>query len=560
MDIQQRAQQLQHTKKKNLAFFQRCFPSVYENFKDRQLVNAQLNLDPSNGIVNLIENDQAIYPLHVLEANKKEALQASNSYRAGSRSYPLRRSHFGDFYRGRFFHGTLSRFIEDANKVVGGPKPYTYGETLPQVVFLGSGLGIHIEEFLRLRKVTHVVLVEHNADRFLASLYVTDWESIITPYIKDKNSSFILSVGDNTQFEKEEDRIYTAYAGAWNSIARNVPFMPLQTIYYNHLADPFYEKVVARLNDEMLAYFGVWGYYDDEVNQLNHVFHNIEQGIPVLKRIDLSGSSKITLICGNGPSLDNYLDFIKENREKLHIIGAGSATHSLLKNDIYPDFIVTLESDYATYKALQVMPTEEVKKVPVIAAAQVHPGTFGLFGDALMYIKQETTYAALFDQYDAVNIGTPSATNAALAVAIDLNLKNIYLLGMDFGFKDPTKSHSDSSFYSEEENNQRFQEFKNKISADSFLLESNQFGDIYTTPFYNTARKHAEKKILNSERFDIKNLSTGATIERIDFMDKQTFENLLLEQSKTINTQEPPVFEIIKKVADKIKLKEVDKV
>lgn len=177
-----------------------------------------------------------------------------------------------------------------------------------------------------------------------------------------------------------------------------------------------------------------------------------------------------------------------------------------------------------------------------------------------MYIKQETTYATLFDKYDAISVGTPSATNAALAVAVDLNLKNIYLLGMDFGFKDPTKSHSDSSFYSEEENTERFKDFKDKISKDSFLLETNQFGDIHTTPFYNTARKHAEKKILNSDRFDIKNLSEGASIEGVDFMEKSEFEAFIQTKSASINTQEPPLFDVIKKVSEKIKLKENEKV
>src|SRR5690606_19112130 len=138
-------------------------------------------------------------------------------------------------------------------------------------------------------------------------------------------------------------------------------------------ADPFYTKVANRLNDEIEPYINVWGYYDDEVNALNHLVHNIEQKIPVIKKDDLSGLSKPTIVCGNGPSLDTYLPLIKQHRDKLHVIAAGSAAHSLLKNDIYPDFMVTLESDYATYAVFKNLPGEKARKTPVIGAAQIHP-------------------------------------------------------------------------------------------------------------------------------------------------------------------------------------------
>ena len=555
MNARDFAAQLQQRKQKNLAFFERYFSNIYHSFKDKELENAQLNLDPNTLEVNLVENGKAIYPLEAAEFNKNEAQQFSDAFKVGGMNHPISRAKPSDFYRGRFAHGSIANFLEAVDSTAEAIKPYTFRDCIPQVVFLGSGLGTHITEFLKIRDVRHGILVEHNPDRFLASLYVTDWEELILPYIKDQTRSFVLSVGDTRSLNKDE-RIHQAFAGAWNSMCMNVPFMPIQTVYYVHQADSFYDEVANRLNDEIEPYINVWGYYDDEVNQLNHVFHNIEQGIPILKKVDLSANSKATIICGNGPSLDTYLPIIKEHRQKLNVIAAGSATHSLLKNDIYPDFMVTLESDYATYQALTMLPADKTKQISIVGAAQITPATFGLFAESLMYLKDETTYARLFDRNnDTIADGTPSASNAALAVTLDLKPSKVFLIGMDFGFLDPSKTHSDSSFYAEKNKQHEFEAFKKRITAETYKVQTNKRGDVYTTPFYNTARIHAERKIRVSQRKDIINLSLGATIEGTVEQTLKEFTHYI--EKLSVNPSERPIFDILKAQATKLSKKDL---
>lgn len=504
--------QLAQRKERNLAFFEKYFPNIHKSFKDLALKNAQLNIDPNTLEVNLVEDGQAIYPVDTNNHLLNEAQQFSDSFAVGSHNLPIRHNYEEEFPAGRFARTVIASFLKKVGATWGSAKPYQFTETLPQVVFLGSGIGKHIEALLKLRKVRHGILVEHNPDRFLASLYITDWDRLLTPYIERDDISFAISVGDTTE-SPEKKRVHIAFAAAWNNICFNIPFMPVQTVFYVHQGDKFYAQVAQRLNDEIEPFINVWGNYDDEINQLNHVLYNLRSGIKVFNPEDMSDDQRITLICGNAPSLDMVMPLMKEHREKLNIISAGSATHSLLQCDIYPDFCVTLESDYETYKFLSLLPQEKSKKIGLIAASQVHPKTFDLFGEGMCYIKNETSYAAAFDQFKSVESGTPSATNAALAVALDLNLPNMYLCGMNFGFSSGKKTHSDHSFYNEDKNEETFEDFKKSLEAESYYLEENQFGKIYTTPFYNTSRVHAQRKILMSLRKDIKNLSTGATIE-----------------------------------------------
>lgn len=524
---EQLVQEISQRKQKNLAFFEKYFPSIHSAFHTRELKEAKLNIDPNTLSVELLVGGKALYNGNSYEYNRQEAEEFSNAFKPGRMNHPIRHSYVGEFHSGRFFHGSLERFLSEAGAVEGTARPYLFEHSLPLVVFLGCGLGLHVRELLKIRDVRHAILVEHDPDRFLASLYVTDWEEIITPYINAKTRSFVLSVGDTT--EKEESvRVHAAFAAAWNASSVNVPFMPVQTVFYNHMADPFYEKVANRLNKEIEPFINVWGYYDDEVNQLNHVLHNFDRKRPILRKVDFSDDPRVTLLCGNGPSLDKYLDLIKEHREKIILISAGSTTHTLLKHDIYPDFVVTLESDFATFEAFTLLPREKARKVPLIGAAQIHPYTFDLFGPSIVYLKHETAYSHVFGKdNEAIADGTPSATNAALAIAVDLKLSKLFLVGLDYGFRYGKASHSKDALYFSDENEDRFKKFKDSIGKQSYFLENNAHGKIYTTPFYNTGRIHAQRKLMNARRKDVVNLSEGATIEHSTFGDIEDFKKSL---------------------------------
>jgi len=544
-------QEMSALKNRNLAFLNEYFPDIYKAFKDKELTHSRLNIDPNNLEVDLLIDDKPLYNNDTRAVNRQEAETFSNAFKPDSYNHPLRHTYADEVHQGRFAHGSLGRFLTAAGAVKGTAAPYLFEQSLPQVVFLGCGLGLHIKELLELRDVRHGILVEHDSDRFLASLYVTDWADILQPYIDDKTRSFSLSVGDTRHLDYDK-RVHTAFAAAWNNSCINVPFMPIQTVFYVHQADDFYTDVATRLNNEIEPFINVWGYYDDEMNQLNHVMHNFKRGIPVLKKQDFSEHPKITLICGNGPSLDSCIELIKEFRDHITLISAGSTTHTLLTQDIYPDAVVTLESDLATYGALTLLPTEKAKKVPVIGAAQIHPYTFKLFGDGLLYLKQETAYAQAFGkENERIANGTPSATNAALALAMDLKLPNLHLVGLDFGFLFAEQSHAQGAFYYDEEQSQRFQNFRTGISQQAYYLETNEHGKIYTTPFYNTSRVHAERKILESKGdTTIINLSQGATITGTDFGSADAFHELLKTQ-QTQPSEAESFFKLLKKSARK---------
>ena len=223
---QQLLTEITNRKQHNLAFFQRYFPKVYEEFKNRVFKQLKLNIDPATLAIELLDaNGKGLYEGDVFAFAKKEAQLFSNTYAPGKANFPMRPSYVGEFHQGRFFHSRLENFLKQVNSTAENTSAYLFEQSLGQVVFLGVGTGLHLQELFKLRLVKHAVLVEHDSDNFLASLYLTDWQALLMPFIESDDRSFTFSVGDSTALS-EDKRLHEAFANAWNAMCMNVPFMP----------------------------------------------------------------------------------------------------------------------------------------------------------------------------------------------------------------------------------------------------------------------------------------------------------------------------------------------
>jgi hypothetical protein len=89
-----------------------------------------------------------------------------------------------------------------------------------------------------------------------------------------------------------------------------------------------------------------WGFFDDSLIALSHSMRNIERGVPFFKKnkkISQKHQNVPVFIIGSGPSLDESLPFIKENKERAILISCGSAISALHKHGITPDIEVQIE-------------------------------------------------------------------------------------------------------------------------------------------------------------------------------------------------------------------------
>ena len=522
-------------RKKNLEFFKTKIPTLYKDFYEYNNTHSRMVISSETLEPNLLVNEKPLYPtLSPQGFCAREVKDFQKSTKPGEKKAPVLRPQLeGGFEWSRFYAKMIRGFIDEVENLPGLDEKFFIRDCLQQVFFLGCGLGIHIEKLVNQRNIKHIVVFETDPDLFNASLLVTDWESIVEPFISDKDRSFRFLVA------KKEADFYSNEINlqfVWMVLINSFPFFPNNTYFYNHLRSPQYNQLLDMLLEEIRRIINVWGNYDDEVNQLNHTSQNLKKDIRMLKaEADLSKFDKTVVICGNGPSLDQYIPLLKEYRENIFIISSGSSLHSLTNNGIYSDLHAEVESDLNTYKSLILSGKEEIQSVPFIGPTQLHPWGFDIFNKKYTYIKQESALAYLFDNdLMKVNVGSPSCTNAALALAVDLNISKVFLVGVDLGFVHGGIHHSKDSFYYNN-SEKRFKDFNQRLEKEAYKVESNQFGDIYTTPFMNTCRMHMETKLKLSKNYsgNIYNLSQGVSIQGIPFSGEEKFVSSIKGKSRS---------------------------
>lgn len=90
----------------------------------------------------------------------------------------------------------------------------------------------------------------------------------------------------------------------------------------------------------------LWGEKWQENSIHNLTFLTNDQPLTALYQF----TSKPIVIASGGPSLIKQLPILRKIRNKVILIAAGSTINSLLKNDIKPDFVVSIDGGEANYK------------------------------------------------------------------------------------------------------------------------------------------------------------------------------------------------------------------
>ncbi len=135
------------------------------------------------------------------------------------------------------------------------------------------------------------------------------------------------------------------------------------------------------------------------------------------------------IVVAAGPSLDDNLEFLRENQGKKTIIAVGTVFRKLLENKIVPDMAAVLDPQERTYKQIEGL---EDKKVPMLLAvtaywkfAANYKGDKYLVPLAGMHEERENEEAWVIG-------GT--VTHLAIEAAVRFGARRIYLVGVDLAY------------------------------------------------------------------------------------------------------------------------------
>ncbi len=358
---------------------------------------------------------------------------------------------------------------------------------LPFAAIYGLGGGFVLQAMLEeYEHLDSLFIYEPFSDFFAISAYFVDYEELYA-----RVGHLMLKVG------KPPSSADVRAFFAQNRFAALYPRLEL-TMY----ASPEIGEVKNSVRLEAGSLFRGFGSYEDEMigwknSQKNCSFRNLKYPVLIKPRKKVNFS---ICVVGNGGSLDDSIEFLRQNQERMIIFSAGTALRTLLKNGIKPDFQIEIErTDYLG----KVLEEAGAEGVDMIAASVVHPNTLEASkGDKFLFFRDYTAVSYLDAPRFLLQNSSPFVGNAALSIALSFS-KSVFLCGMDVGYKKDRTIHSKDSIYEEEA----------KLPEGSVRVKANFDGsEIYSNHLFGLSRAVLEFAINENKDSKVLNLSDGALI------------------------------------------------
>lgn len=510
---------------RNLAFFEREFPDVH-----RQVTNIPAPLSKPvfvDGVA--VDIDLGSGPLYRGDARELAKEQAgaflASPFRIG---YKNHEGTVGDSLVARdlftSLKDSLTRHGVDTLKRIPVAKS-------GYLVVFGVGLGYHLPQLVEGLTVRDVIITEAIAEFMLASAQAIDWQALHEACEKSGKKLHVLLERGPRELAKMIDMVIEG---------RGTPMLD-GSYFYRHYPiftlDEAYKAIVEGIPRQMISL----GYYEDERKMIRNAATNLHKtGFRLIEGDFRVITDVPAFIIGSGPSLDQSIEDIKRVRDQVVLFTCGSSLQACLKAGIVPDFHVELENVTAVYDMLTHIGERNPhvyqngrfdKSIRLIASVTLNPRVPPLFEEVYFFFRDTSSSTTSFGEKVKVMTGVgPNVSNTAVACAARLGFTEMYLFGMDCGWRDESAQHSKDTPYSTSE---RFKDWKARAEV---RLPGNFGGEVESDLILNWSRDMLEQKI---RAFSCKvfNCSDGALIngaapklpEALDFGDRHFDRDKLID-------------------------------
>lgn len=171
-----------------------------------------------------------------------------------------------------------------------------------------------------------------------------------------------------------------------------------------------------------------------QVNYALNIFNlNKDYSLKKLKKV----YNKPVVVAAGGPSLTKQLPLIQEYRQKIILICAGSTINSLLKANIYPDYVVSIDGGEANYEHFKDIYLENTQ---IIYSAMNHYGIRDSFKEnGFLFVPHVRSEMMLhlkkhFGEDYPILAGGGSVAHFALSAAKYMTTGPIALVGQDLAY------------------------------------------------------------------------------------------------------------------------------
>lgn len=490
---------LQATFLKNMACLKLHMPAVYQYFKSYLPQNAQLAFD-TNGEVNLSTGDKFVY-----DADPKASSVAQvEKFLENPPCFDFEISLRDDDNYQYQHEKVINNIYKKRRKSLGVASPFYMqaGGQINFIAVIGLGLGYHIEYLLKQFSIRSIYIFEPEPDVFFAALHTVDMSVWFNSCISLGGELTFKIGGEESAFVNEIAQYFK----------REGYFLLPQMYLYRHYISNKTTDAFKLISELEYRYKSGWGFCEDEIIGISHTLSNISdnKAAILLENAKLYKKEHPVFIIGNGPSLDDDLAYIKANQENVIIISSGTSLKPLLNYGITPDIHVEQERPKSIYQWVKKIGYEDtLKEIPLLCLNTVYPGILALFKQPYVILKAGdagTSFIHDFvsDKYSELYFCNPTVTNASTAGAVAMGFQNLYLFGLDYGFKSEEEHHAKGSIYQDIENF--------KMTGD-FKVPGNFGGEVITRRVFDSSRGVLEMLLEQNPAIKCFNASDGAAIK-----------------------------------------------
>ncbi|EGK0995057.1 motility associated factor glycosyltransferase family protein [Campylobacter lari] len=234
-------------------------------------------------------------------------------------------------------------------------------------------------------------------------------------------------------------------------------------------------------------------------------------------------NKSVIVVCA-GPSLNKQLELLKKYQENFVIFAVDATYKTLLKNDIYPDFVFTMDVHEEKWICFyENLPKNEFKKPVLAFSACINEKLRAKFDQEQnkFFILQNLDYQEKFhlNDFGCLDIGL-NVAHFAYNFAIALKFKNVIIIGQDLAFDDDGKSHADYDVF----NFTPVESIEHSINKKK-VLSYGKKTLIETNIAWDEFRKRLEVIFLSNPQINFYNATEGGAF--IDYTIEISFKEIL---------------------------------
>lgn len=149
-----------------------------------------------------------------------------------------------------------------------------------------------------------------------------------------------------------------------------------------------------------------------------------------LKKLKGTFKGKPAMLIASGPSLKEHLNFIKDKQESFYLFAVGSALRALIKNGIYPDFVLSVDASNRNFEThFQGISFNGPLIYETMSNSKIQEQHQG----SLIVSRSSSDFVSVqfFDDLYSFGHSSPSVAVYTMQVIAYLGFSEVYLVGQD---------------------------------------------------------------------------------------------------------------------------------